>query len=104
MMASKLRLALALGAVCGAEALATHSGIDSPAAGSAEYEDADEIEGRELGKVRWKKGIKQDVRALKKASSLGGTSSRNIFGGTGEKGEKGEKGEDSALDKTARPA
>ena len=129
MVSKVLALAVIVAAV-GAVAVETplagksESGIESPAARSAEYEDAEEY-GRDLGnsdrsidhedaeevhgralKKSWKKEMKQDVKAVvKRVESLERRSGAiNLPGPPGKKGvpgEKGEKGETSTR-RTAR--
>merc|ERR1719327_220942 len=91
------------------------SGIESPAAGSAEYGDAEEIHGRDLDKSdrgsidyedaeeihgralkkSWKKAMKQDLKEVdQRVESLERRSGAiNLPGPPGKKGVPGEKGE-----------
>ena len=121
MVAKMLALAMIVAAV-GAAAIEnplagdkSDSGIESPAAGSAEYGDAEEIHGRDLDKSdrgsidyedaeeihgralkkSWKKAMKQDLKEVdQRVESLERRSGAiNLPGPPGKKGVPGEKGE-----------
>ena len=134
MVAKMLALAMIVAAV-GAAAIEnplagdkSDSGIESPAAGSAEYGDAEEIHGRDLDKSdrgsidyedaeeihgralkkSWKKAMKQDLKEFdQRVESLERRSGAiNLPGPPGKKGvpgEKGEQGEKAIRQRARRP-